>query len=159
MLNSSLYTFNTILNYNEFDFNEVAKCNQANSIPTKSYSILVHLNNEFMSNNKSLSGIYLFDSGASISVVNKLDELETYQPLPLQLEVAGGGTIWSRGQGTFNFNGSSVSCVYLPESPHNIISIPQLHQLGYAVFSTGSHIILLKFSNMSDFMLKFKNCI
>lgn len=42
------------------------------------------------------------------------------------------------------FNGQHIECLYLPSNKQNIISIHQLHELGYGCFTTINQITLIK---------------
>jgi hypothetical protein len=42
------------------------------------------------------------------------------------------------------FDGNHLRCVYFPKATENIISIKQLHDVGFGVFSFYSYMILLK---------------
>lgn len=90
----------------------------------------------------------LFDSGASISLVNDSSLLDNVVETSTLIHVAGAKTVLSNTRGTIKFDGHDLECLFLPESKDNIISVGQLHEVGFGVFSLKSYIVLLKLSSL-----------
>lgn len=93
---------------------------------------------------RMLEKSFLIDSGASVSLTNDQSILHNYQEIITPITIADGQVVISRGKGSLLFDGHYLPCVYFPNSSDNIISTRQLHEVGFGVFSTKTHMILLK---------------
>nr|GAT55525.1 predicted protein [Mycena chlorophos] len=95
---------------------------------------------------------WLLDSGSSIHVANDRSIFQTYTALQGH-HVYGIGKLSAPGEGSvrlqFTIDGrvntvTLLNVVYLPSSPHNIISLGKMHRAGYSLaFPLGSEDIII----------------